>query len=56
MLTYSDGRVAGVASKKTQSSVDNKNGMYIILGFPIESISEQSQINRLVKGVVRYFE
>ncbi len=56
MLTYSDGRVAGVASKKTQNSFDNKNGMYIIFGFPIECISEQSQINRLVKGVVRYFE
>ena len=83
MLTYSDGRIAGVAysgpdhkteepvapkaktkkeKKKKKGAVvtpqikSNTNSRYIILGFPIESITEDTKMNQFTRALVKYVE
>ena len=57
MLLYADGTTAAVASKGASGNQNGINaGKSVVLGFPLETITSQANINRLMRGIIKFFE
>ncbi len=57
MLQYEDGSIAGVAHNGAKNKTkDQHASKSIVLGFPLESITETTLMNQLMRGIIAFLE